>query len=97
MSTHLPEDMIRVTIKDMVVGEEAYTVPWSIQVDQDGRCWIRGDYNFSHRPFGTNQMKIRRTRDGFEVQVPPGEQFDAGRISSQARSQMGLLSVVKIK
>ena len=96
MSAHLPEHMLRVTIKDMIVGEEAYAVPWSIHVDQDGRCWIRGDYNFSNQPFGTNQMKVRRTSEGFEVQIPAGEQFDPGHISSEAKSQMGLLSVVRI-
>ncbi len=96
MSTQLPEHMIRVSIQDMLIGEEAYTVPWAIQVDQNGQCWIRGDYSFSRRPFGTNQMRIRRTASGFEVEIPAGEKFDTNYISPQTKSRMGLLSVVRI-
>jgi hypothetical protein len=88
--------MARVTIKDMIVGENAYTVPWSVQVDQEGRCWIRGDYAFTHRRFGTSKMPIRRISNGFEVEVSHGTQYDKVHISPEARSQMALLPVVKI-
>lgn len=97
MNARLPERMARVTIKDMIIGEKAYTVPWSIQVDQFGRCWIRGDYTFTHRPFGTSRMPIRRTSGGFEVQVSPAEQYEQVYISSEARYQMDLLPVVRIR
>jgi hypothetical protein len=88
--------MARVTIKDMLVGEQAYTVPWSIQVDQDGMCWIRGDYAFTHRQFGTSKMTILRTAGGFEVEVTRGTQYEQVHISPEAKSQMFLLPVVKI-
>lgn len=97
MNAQLPEHMARVTIKDMIIGEKAYTVPWSIQVDQFGRCWIRGDYTFTHRPFGTSRMPIRRTGGGFEVQVSPTEQYEQVYISPEARYQMDLLPVVRIR
>lgn len=96
MNVTLPEHMVRVSIKDMVVGEQAYTVPWSIQVDQDGQCWIRGDYAFTHKPFGTSQMPITRTRQGFEVHVSPGTQYEPAHISSETLARMGLLPVVRI-
>ena len=38
MNTQLPEYLSRVTIKDMIIGEEAFTVPWSVQVDHEGMC-----------------------------------------------------------
>jgi len=96
MNAQLPEQMFRVTIKDMLIGECAYTVPWSIQIDQYGRCWIRGDYTFTRRKFGTSQMPIKRTTYGFEVQVSQSQQYDQFYISPQAQLQMSLLPVVKI-
>jgi hypothetical protein len=96
MNARLPEHMARVTIKDMIVGEEAYTVPWSIQVDQEGKCWIRGDFTFTHNQFGTSQMQIKRTNSGFEVQVSRGEQYEPTYISPEAVAHMNLLPVVKI-
>jgi hypothetical protein len=96
MNVGLPEHMARVTIKDMIVGEEAYTVPWSVQVDQHGRCWIRGDYTFTYEQFGTSQMPIKRTARGFEIKVSRNEQYDQVFISPEARLQMELLPVVKI-
>jgi hypothetical protein len=96
VNTQLPEYMTRVTIKDLIIGEQAYTVPWSIQVDQDGRCWIRGDYAFTHRQFGTSRMAIRRTSNGFEVEVARDTQYERVHISPEARSQMALLPVTKI-
>jgi hypothetical protein len=96
MNARLPEQMLRVTIKDMLIGESAYTVPWSIQIDQHGRCWIRGDYTFTHRKFGTSQMAIKRNAYGFEVQVSRDQQYDQAYISPQAQLQMNLLPVVRI-
>ena len=96
MNIQLPERMARVAIKDLIVGEQAYTVPWSIQVDQDGRCWIRGDYAFTHREFGTSKTAIKRTPNGFEVKVSQGTQYEPVYISPEARSQMVLLPVEKI-
>ena len=96
MNTQLPEYLSRVTIKDMIIGEEAFTVPWSVQVDHEGMCWIRGDYAFTHRQFGTSKMPIIRTGNGFEVEVSWGTQYEEGHISLEAKSQMALLPVVKI-
>jgi hypothetical protein len=92
----LPEHLARVTIKDLIVGEEAYTVPWSIQVDENGRCWIRGDYAFTHRQFGTSKTFIKRTIEGFEVEVMRGTQYEQSRLSPEARLQMDLMPIVSI-
>jgi hypothetical protein len=96
MNTILPEHLARVAIRDMIVGEQAFTVPWSIQVDHEGMCWIRGDYAFTHREFGTSKMPITRTSSGFEVEVSWGMQYEQVYISPEAKSQMTLLPVVKI-
>ncbi len=96
MNAQLPEHMAQVTIKDMIVGEQAFTVPWSIQVDQDGRCWIRGDYAFTYHRFGTSKMSIKRTTNGFEVKVSQDTQYEQLPVSPEAESHMVLLPVVKI-
>ncbi len=96
MSRKLPEYLARVTIKDMIVGEKAYTVPWSLQVDQNGVCWLRGDYAFRHRKFGTSTMMITRTAEGFEVKVSAGTRFEQLCLPPGARSRIILLPVVKI-
>jgi hypothetical protein len=81
----------------MIIGEQAYTVPWSVQVDENGQCWIRGDYAFTYQPFGTSQMPITRTRNGFEVKVNNGGQYEQAQISPETKSQMDLLPVSKIQ
>ena len=96
MNALLPEHLARVTIKDLIVGEEAYTVPWSIQVDETGRCWIRGDYAFTHRQFGTSKTLIKRTFEGFEVEVVRGTQYEQAQLSPEAKSQMALMPIVRI-
>jgi hypothetical protein len=96
VNTQLPEYMARVAIKDMIVGEKAFTVPWSIQVDHEGLCWIRGDYAFTHRQFGTSKMSIKRTFDGFEVETSRDTRYEQVYISSDAKAQMDLLPVVSI-
>lgn len=96
MNAQLPEHLARVAIKDMIVGEQAYTVPWSMQVDMSGSCWIRGDYAFTHRQFGTSKMLITRTIQGFEVDVNRGEQYEQVHIATEAKLQMALLPVVKV-
>lgn len=88
--------MARITIQDMIVGEAAFTVPWSIQVDQEGFCWIRGDYAFTHQQFGTSRMSVTRANSGFEVEVSRGTQYEKVYISPEAKSQMALLPVVRI-
>jgi hypothetical protein len=97
VNARLPEYMARVAIKDVVVGEQVYTVPWSVQVDQDGNCWIRGDYTFTHRRVGTSQMAILRTAEGFAVQVCEGTRYQQVHIAPEARSSLAMLPVVKME
>jgi hypothetical protein len=96
VNAYLPEHLVRVTIKDMIIGERAYTVPWSMQVDQQGRCWIRGDYSFTHQQFGTSRMSIRRTLDGFAVTADRHTQYEPAFIPPEAQAHMSLLPVVEI-
>ena len=96
MNAQLPEHMVQVTIKDMIVGEEAFAVSWAMQVDQDGQCWIRGDYDFTSQPFGTSEMRIKKTRDGFEVTVPHDKHYTPRYLSPEDHELMTLMPVVKV-
>jgi hypothetical protein len=59
----------RVTIKDLVCGEEAWVVSHAFWVDEWEDVWIRGDYNFSHKKIGTSEIEIKM--GGTHVLVDP--------------------------
>lgn len=93
----LPEELERITIADMQVGETGYTVPWAMMVDRNRGCWIRGDYLFERRPFGTLCMKITRGQEGFAVEIPRGERYTVS--DSDMRQEIrdwGALPVIAI-
>lgn len=63
----LPQDMIQITIADLKVGEEAYTVPWAMWVDLECNMWLSVHFSYSHDARGTQHMRIRREVEGFTV------------------------------
>jgi len=78
----LPEELHRVAIRDMVMGEEGYTVAHAIHADEGGRMWIRGDYGFLPQAFGTSNVPIKRA--GFAVIVDRtalGPDYEPGPLS----------------
>jgi hypothetical protein len=76
-SDHLPEEFESVGIKDMIEGEEAYTVPWAIWVDREGKLRINGEYDFHSEPHGTASMRIKKRGNEILVDVNSikGERF----------------------
>ena len=56
----LPEEFDAVGIKDLIVGETAYTVPWSVWVKLDGSAAINGTFAFEESPAGTMSMEIKK-------------------------------------
>jgi hypothetical protein len=79
----------------MGVGEEAYTVPWAVMVDQDMNCWINGSYPSHRHPGGTVQMRIRRTERGVDVlHIPSDHRYRPSRdISWVGAEESDLLPV----
>ena len=67
MQSVLPEHLIRVTIGDLVPGEKAYILPWSIAVDSQNRMWVRIDHEFNPVEFGTSRVRITRRSGYFSV------------------------------
>ncbi|MDB5185456.1 MAG: hypothetical protein JWN38_1264 [Candidatus Saccharibacteria bacterium] len=68
----LPEDLEAPTVDSMTTGQTAYIVPWGMWVDADRQCWLHPKYSIKDRPDGSVEMRIKLTRDGFHVWVPPG-------------------------
>jgi len=50
-------------IKNMKPGDVGYTVPWAVKVNQDGDCFINGDFTIGEKG-GTCCLKIKMTKDG---------------------------------
>jgi len=78
--TLIPEELIETdTLAQLKIGETAYTVPWAMAVTELGECYLNGDYTFHQEPGGTIQMLIRKTKDGYEVEVPQGYKYQPSR------------------
>lgn len=58
--TVLPEEFDQLNIKDLIDGETAYSVPWSVWVKMNGTAQINGKYSFEEKPKGTASMEIKR-------------------------------------
>lgn len=56
-------------IKDMPFGEWKYTVPWAMQVDMDGLCWINAAFTVEDQRSGTVTMGVLRDAGGVSVQI----------------------------
>lgn len=63
----LPEEFDALGIKDLIDGETAYTVPWSVWVKLNGTAAINGNFNFEEQPSGTLSMEIKK--QGNKIQV----------------------------
>lgn len=77
-----PESTQGRTIAEMRVGQIAYTVPWAMWADSNGRLWLNPRHEVSAHPGGTVQMGIRRTGRGFVVHGAPGHTHDTSGWSS---------------
>ena len=54
-------------IKNMQDGMEAYTVPWAMYAERDGKLWLNGNYTIHTSPGGTVQMKVKKLMGVFFV------------------------------
>lgn len=65
----LPEALRQQTILDLTVGESAWTVPWGMFADKEGKLWLNGKYSIDRTPGGTVAMKVTRTASGYECDI----------------------------
>ena len=62
-------------IKHMLQGETGWSVPWAMYSDKSRQLWLNGNYAIKENPRGTLSLKIKRTKDGYEVDVSECENY----------------------
>jgi hypothetical protein len=60
MGDYLPEELEQISISALQEGEIGFTLPWAVFVQEDGICWIRGDYPLYSHPTDNAVLRIRR-------------------------------------
>ena len=65
----IPDNLVEVALKDVLIGESVYVVPWAMYAETDGELFINGKYDFHLSSFRTSQMKLTRMKDGFVVDI----------------------------
>lgn len=56
-------------LKHMKLGDEGWTVPWAMSVDENMLCYLNSEYDLLPHPGGTVSMKVRRTYEGYTVDL----------------------------
>lgn len=65
----LPAHRLMKRVKHLRVGEEIWTVPWALMVDQDMSLWLHGERHAE--PFIQNRasMKVIKDEEGYIVDI----------------------------
>lgn len=63
----LPDEFFETSISTLKIGECTYTVPWMVNVDSDGRCWIKANLPVNLHGGGTCCVQLVRTEHGFDA------------------------------
>ena len=63
-------DWDRSLLDETTAGEVAWTVPWMLDRDEQGRFWLHGGASAHSAPGGTVQMRVERRPDGYHVWQP---------------------------
>ena len=69
MNAKLPASLQAEKISDLMIGEECWVVPWAMYADKDCLLWLNSEYSIHYDKKGTAQLKIKRTRSGFIVDI----------------------------
>jgi hypothetical protein len=79
---HYPRtrDWDRPPLDELTVGEVAWTVPWMLDRDEQGRFWLHGGASAHSAPGGTVQMRVERRPDGYHVWLPRDDRREQIRI-----------------
>jgi hypothetical protein len=60
IQSKLPDELKAKTIEDMEAGEEGYTYPWAVSVDEQDYLWIDGGYPVHDTEGGACHLQISR-------------------------------------
>lgn len=70
----MPRHLLEPVLNELPIGRSVYTVPWALDVDPDGRCWINPEASGTTHPLGTATMRVTRVPDGFAVELAASDQ-----------------------
>lgn len=70
-----PKEHLEKIIREMKIGEVAYTLPWALGVHKDRVGMLDPDYPAEPAPHGTVEMKIQKLPRGFKVWLPKGWKY----------------------
>lgn len=62
-------------LRNMKIGDVAYTTPWAMAVDEDMCCFLNGRYSAYKQPGGTVTLRVERREDGYHIFAPRGEKW----------------------
>lgn len=86
----LPVEYLNSNIGMMRVDESGWTVPWSMDIDVDRRCWLDPSYTIHHEAGGTVQMRIERREDGYHVWLDPSHRYTQNSVPKTYLPVVGL-------
>lgn len=71
-------------ISEMQEGDEGWTAPWAMRLDQSRNPWLLARFRVYDQPGGDNRMRVRLHPDGgFHAWPPAGHRYEPDRRSSQ--------------
>lgn len=62
-------------LRNMKVGDVAYTMPWGMTVNEDMQRFLNGRYHAHKSAGGTVSMRVEKREDGYHVFAPRGEKW----------------------
>ena len=90
----LPAQLEQNTLRDMRVGDEAWTVPWAMHADENGELFLDVNFTQDARPGGTVQMKVKRTHEGYEADVTQCGYFGGWRKGDKGGDAVPVLKLI---
>lgn len=75
-TTTLPAKLVDAnSIENLPLNEKWYTLPWAMDVDPEGGCWLNPTYPIEKAPHGTLNLPLMRTSKGITVYPRPGHKW----------------------
>jgi hypothetical protein len=81
------------TLKDLAAGETGFTLPWAMSRTVNDDYYLNENYPLHPEPFGTVEMMVKRTMQGYVVSPPPGEEYEKEEFNHSAWFSIPVLRV----
>lgn len=97
MQATVPEELRTNTLKDIPENITVYTVPWAMEVDDNGLFWLNEEYLFYYYKCETSTLKVTKNKNGWIVDVSNCGRYDTmeynGKINTDKCSP--IIDVIK--